>query len=228
MEKLKLNYEESTVRSVEEAYSSEPWWYDARGFLILTFAYNDTLIHQIKHFALNIKNQHLEVAIGSGTFLDLVLKYRRWKKMPSVQISGFDYSKSMLQAAVHRFRNQKNIELQLADAAKMPYKDNQFDSISCANAIHSFPDIQNSMKECYRVLKPGGVFVGNCLIPPRGFWVFKWTANRINKWGQKKGILHRSYEQTEIRVLLNEVGFTILEEELRGNCLSFITTKKII
>ncbi len=39
--------------SIDEAYDSEPWCYDARGLLILTFAYRSTLPVQIKFFAQN-------------------------------------------------------------------------------------------------------------------------------------------------------------------------------
>ncbi|MCB9025188.1 MAG: methyltransferase domain-containing protein [Bdellovibrionaceae bacterium] len=216
-----------TSPKIDEAYSSEPWWYDARGFLILTLAYNDTLPHQIRHFAKNMRTQHLEVAVGSGTFLEVVLKYRRWKKWPVINIIGFDYAPSMLQGATHRFRKNKNIQLQLADAANMPFKDNQFDSLSCANAIHSFPELEKSLRECFRVLKPGGIFVGNCLITPRGIWPLNWIAKKINSWGQRKGILHRAYDLTEIKDLLMKAGFKNLEEDLRGNCLSFVVTKNI-
>lgn len=213
---------------IDKAYSSRPWWYDARGFFILTFAYNDTLPHQVVHFAKYIKSKHLEVAIGSGTFLEIVLKYRNWKKLPAVHITGFDYAKSMLAGAKHRFQNYKNINLDLADASQMPYKDNQFDSVSCANAIHSFPEIEKSLRECFRVLTPDGLFIGNCLLHPRGKWPFNWIANEINSWGQRKGILHRSYAHNEIVNLLKETGFEILKDEIRGNCYSFVATKKTI
>lgn len=235
MEAPKIKTKDTTIEpsqvtsftKIDEAYSSEPWWYDARGFLILTFAYNDTLPHQVRHFAKNMRAQHLEVAVGSGTFLEIVLKYRRWKKWPAVNITGFDYAPSMLKGAIHRFRKDKNIQLLLADAGKMPFNDNQFDSLSCANAIHSFPEIEKSLQECFRVLKPGGIFVGNCLIPPRGIWPLSWIAQKINHWGQRKGILHRAYDLTEIKNLLIQVGFEILEEDLRGNCLSFVVTKNL-
>ena len=31
-----------SAEEIAEAYKSEPWWYDVRGFFILTFAYNST------------------------------------------------------------------------------------------------------------------------------------------------------------------------------------------
>ncbi|MGN2393366.1 class I SAM-dependent methyltransferase, partial [Pelomicrobium sp. G1] len=33
---------EKTLEKIAQAYSSPPWWYDVRGFFILTFAYRST------------------------------------------------------------------------------------------------------------------------------------------------------------------------------------------
>ncbi len=102
------------------AYKSEPWWYDLRGFFILTFAYRSTLWEQVRFFGDNIKENHLEVAIGSGSLFDIILKWRKWKKMPQTNIIGIDYAEAMLQGAKKRFSKRKNIELKLADVAELP------------------------------------------------------------------------------------------------------------
>ena len=65
---------------IAEAYKSEPWWYDLRGFFILTFAYNSTLGAQLRFFGPNYGAEHLEVACGTGTLLELILRWRKWKK----------------------------------------------------------------------------------------------------------------------------------------------------
>lgn len=210
---------------IDKAYSSEPWWYDFRGFLILTFAYKSTLLSQIKHFALNMGKQHLEVAIGSGTFFELLLKYRQWKKMPLGHVTAFDYAEKMLMGAKVRFKNESQISLLRADAANMPFPDENFDTIGCANSIHSFPEIEKSIAECFRVLKTGGEFVGNCLLYPGGNSVSIWIAQKINLWGQKKGILHRPYMVNEIRHYLEEAGFEIKKEKITGNCYNFVARK---
>lgn len=220
----KLNLTKSNEK-IETAYSSEPWWYDLRGLLILTFAYKSTLPAQIKHFALNMGKQHLEVAIGSGTFFELLLKYRQWKKMPMSQIIGFDYAEKMLLGAQLRFRNYREISLVKADAAAMPFPDRNFDSIGCANSIHSFPEIEKSIAECFRVLRPGGNFIGNCLLFPSGNAISVWIAQKINNWGCKKGILHRPYMLNEVRHYLENAGFEIKEEKITGNCYNFIARK---
>ena len=75
---------------IEAAYSSEPWWYDIRGFFILTFSYRSTLWNQIALFSKNIGENHLEVAIGSGTLFDIILKWRKLLAKPKSQITAVD------------------------------------------------------------------------------------------------------------------------------------------
>ena len=96
----------ASVKSREEiaaAYDSQPWWYDLRGFFILTFAYNSTLTHQLRFFAPNFGARHLELACGTGTLLEMVLRWRKWKKQPDVSIVGVDYAEPMLAGAERRF-----------------------------------------------------------------------------------------------------------------------------
>ena len=108
---------------IAQAYSSEPWWYDVRGFLILTFAYRSTLWNQLRFFGPNIGERHLEVAIGTGTLFELVLGWRRRKRLPVTQVTGVDYAESMLAGAMHRFRKHPEIELLHADVAAMDFPD---------------------------------------------------------------------------------------------------------
>ena len=42
-----------TREQIAAAYRSDPWWYDVRGFFILTFAYNSTLPGQMRFFGAN-------------------------------------------------------------------------------------------------------------------------------------------------------------------------------
>lgn len=211
--------------SIDQAYSSEPWWYDARGFLILTFAYRSSLQSQIRLFGKNIGPEHLEVAIGSGTLFDLILKYRNWKGLPVTNVVGFDYAEQMLIGARKRFSKKKQITLLKADAAALPLQANTFDTANIANAIHCLPEIEASLLEIHRVLKENGRLAGNCLLYPKGKGLLDLISTRINNWGIKKGILNRPYYATEIRQILKNCGFSIEYEQISGNCYNFIAKK---
>lgn len=207
------------------AYKSEPWWYDVRGFFILTFAYNSTLGAQLRFFAPNIGAKHLEVACGTGTLLQWFLRWRRWKKFPRAKIVGVDYAETMLAGARHRFRDDLDIELRHADAAAMAFPANSFDSANIANAVHCFPDVDGALRDVLRVLKPGGRLAANVLLYPRGIWPFNRIAEQINCWGMRKGILVTPYDLTDIRSRIIAAGFRIQSERVSGNCYDVLAVK---
>ena len=46
-----------TRDEIAAAYKSAPWWYDVRGFFILTFAYNSTLTPQLRFFGPQLRRR---------------------------------------------------------------------------------------------------------------------------------------------------------------------------
>ncbi|OZG73414.1 SAM-dependent methyltransferase [Hahella sp. CCB-MM4] len=214
-----------TRDEIAEAYSSPPWWYDIRGFFILTFAYNSTIWAQLRFFAPNFGNNHLEVACGTGTLLEMILRWRKYKKMPTSNIVGIDYAESMLAGAIKRFKDNPDVTLKHADAAELPYPDNFFDTANIANSIHCFPSIEGSLKDILRVLKPGGTLACNVLLYPRTPWPFNRIAQRINDWGIKKGILYTPYHKDELKDKLLEAGYEVTYENISGNCYDVVCRK---
>jgi ubiquinone/menaquinone biosynthesis C-methylase UbiE len=212
---------------IAAAYDSPPWWYDLRGFLILTFAYNSTLTRQLRLFAPNFGPEHLEVACGTGTLLELVLRWRKWKKLPQVHVVGIDYAESMLAGARQRFAGQANIELRHADAADLPYREASFDTANIANSIHCLPDVDGALRDIFRVLRSGGTLAANVLLYPRGFWPLKQIAGRINRWGMQKGILYTPYHLDEIRRHVVDAGFQIVSESVSGNCYNLVARRPV-
>ena len=206
-----------TKEEIAEAYDSPSWWYDARGFFILTFAYRSTLWEQIFFFGENIKERHLEVAIGSATLFSFIRYWRRWKKLPDSYVSGIDYAPAMLAGALHKYQNDPTMDLQLADVANLPYDDEIFDSVNIANAIHCFPDVDGAIKDVVRVMKPGAELATNVLLYPRGPRPLKWLAQKIDDWGIRKGILVTPYELEDIKGRLEHSGLEVTYQRVRGN-----------
>ncbi len=210
---------------IAAAYKSEPWWYDVRGFFILTLAYNSTLPAQLRFLGRNFGARHIEVACGTGTLLELMLRWRRWHKLPAASIVGVDYAESMLAGARHRFKGRENIEFRHADAAALPFPDGSFETANIANAVHCFPDVNGALRDVLRVLKPGGSLAANVLLYPRGVWPLRRMAQWINDWGIRKGILYTPYERDDIRERFLAAGFTITSEDVSGNCYNVLCRK---
>jgi len=210
---------EKTRDEIAAAYDSPPWWYDVRGFFILTFAYNSTITRQLRFFGRNIGNDHLEVACGTGTLLELVLKYRRLRGLPLGRIAGIDYAQPMLAGAIRRFRNQPSITVRHADASRMPFGEATFDTVNIANALHCFPDVDGVLRDVHRVMKPGGTLAVNALLWPRGVWPFKAIAQRLDRWGMRKGILYQPFHLDDVRQRMAAAGLEIVDETISGNCV---------
>jgi ubiquinone/menaquinone biosynthesis C-methylase UbiE len=196
-----------------------------RGLFILTFAYRNHLLQQVSFFANNIKNKHLEIAIGSGSLFDLFLRFKFFKRGAASSVIGIDYAQKMLKDAHKRFQDNKNVEILHMDASKLKFEDESFDSINMANAFHSIPDIKGSLDESFRVLKKGGEFRINVLTTATGIWPFKQLAQRINRFGLKKGILHKVYSLEEIQDLLSLCHFNNVKIQKSGNCYYVIAIK---
>lgn len=97
----------------------------------------------------------LELGCGTGFFL-LNLMQSGVAKKGSVT----DLSPGMVKVAL---RNAENLGLdvdgRVADAETIPYEDDTFDLVVGHAVLHHIPDVEQSLREVMRVLKPGGRFV---------------------------------------------------------------------
>ncbi|GAA3035495.1 class I SAM-dependent methyltransferase [Gordonia defluvii] len=97
----------------------------------------------------------MELGCGTGFFL-LNLMQSGVAKQGSVT----DLSPGMVRVAL---RNAEHLGLdvdgRVADAEKIPYDDNTFDLVVGHAVLHHIPDVELSLREVLRVLKPGGRFV---------------------------------------------------------------------
>jgi SAM-dependent methyltransferase len=133
----------------------------------------------------------------------------------------------MLAGARHRFDGKPGLEFERADAAEMRFAKGTFDTANIANAVHCFPDVDGALRDVLRVLKPGGSLAANVLLYPRGGWPWRQIAERINRWGMRKGILYTPYDQADIRERLLKAGFVIDFEEVSGNCYNVRAHKPV-
>ena len=210
---------------IANAYASPPWWYDIRGFFILTFAYQSTLWNQVRFFAQNISEKHMEVAIGTGTLFSMVLRSRRWRRHPIRRVIGMDYSESMLDGARKRFAAFPAVEIRREDIVHLSDADASYTSVNIANALHCFIDVDAALSEVNRVLAPGGTLALNVLLYPRGIWPLRHIAGAINRWGIRKGILVTPYHMDDVRNRLAASGFDIHSESVEGNCYFVVAAK---
>jgi ubiquinone/menaquinone biosynthesis C-methylase UbiE len=76
------------------------------------------------------------------------------------QIIALDNARHMLQAAteyVHAYRDR--ITWVWQHAVPLPFDDNTFDLVTCLEAFEFMPSTREALRECRRVLKPGGLLL---------------------------------------------------------------------
>jgi ubiquinone/menaquinone biosynthesis C-methylase UbiE len=100
----------------------------------------------------------LDVACGTGRTLKLIRA-----ALPQASLFGTDLSPAYLRKA-NELLSQIPGELpQLlqANAEELPYLDNYFHAVTCVFLFHELPPFvrQQIIEQCFRVTKPGGVFM---------------------------------------------------------------------
>tara|TARA_Y100001970_G_C14258191_1_gene877210 strand:- start:5710 stop:6768 length:1059 start_codon:yes stop_codon:yes gene_type:complete len=100
----------------------------------------------------------LDIAAGTGR----TLKQLR-SAFPNLNLYGIDLSSSYLKEASRYLSSSEGnlVELIQGNAESLPYEDNTFNGITCVYLFHELPSKvrEKVIEECYRVLKPKGIFV---------------------------------------------------------------------
>ena len=96
--------------------------------------------------------QILDVGCGMGLLSrDLALAVGR-----SGRVVGIDNSSPMIALAQRRCADMPQITLREQAAAPCPEVDNVYDAITCTQLLLYLPNVQDTLSELHRVLKPGG------------------------------------------------------------------------
>ena len=93
----------------------------------------------------------LDVACGTGVLEELIIKER-----PSQSMTGVDISENMLHVAKRKLAAYPGVAFFRAGATDLPFADDTFDLVVCANSFHYFDAPVLSLQQMKRVLKRGG------------------------------------------------------------------------
>jgi ubiquinone/menaquinone biosynthesis C-methylase UbiE len=98
-------------------------------------------------------------------------------KVPGAQLIGLDISDSIYQAA-DKAVAMENVNFMKADLLKPPFRQDSFDYIFSAGVLHHTPNVFESLKSLYMLLKPGGrIYVW--LYPSYIFCAYDFTRRLI-------------------------------------------------
>ena len=178
-------------------------------------------------------NQNLiDVASGTGDIARLFSK----KNNNLCQIACVEPNDEMYFAGKSNLENFKNIKWYKAKAEKLPFKNDTYDFYTISYGIRNVSDINLSLKEALRVLKPGGRFM--CLefskidneminliyqkyskiIP----FVGKYIVGSSEPYNYLIKSINEFYTQDELANLIKNNGFSNVEYRNLSNGISAI------
>lgn len=213
------------LQRVDRAFSMTPLWYCIRGWLLVQFVYRSSVHAQVRFFARHMSAEHLDVPVGEGTFLSLVLAWRKLLRRPKARITGIDYSRTMVDGASRRFAQNADIRVEWGDVGNLRFADRSFSSVNVPNGFHCFPDPDAALRELHRVLKPGGTFAANILLHPRGPRFLRWLPARVTARSIRKGDLNRTFDLDELLQMVKGHGFVVRQADVQGNTLYLVAEK---
>ena len=97
----------------------------------------------------------IDVASGTGD----IAKIFSLRSKNSSKVTCVEPNEGMLKKGKNNLVNFKNIEWIKSRAETLPVKENMYDFYSISYGIRNVSDINKTLKEAYRVLKPGGRFM---------------------------------------------------------------------
>ena len=132
------------------------------------------------------------------------------------------YSGEGIGVDVHQWGD---VDIVIDNSANLPFRNQQFDTVTIIAALNHIPNREDVLKEAYRVLKANGKIIIT-MIPPfiSRIWHFlrkPWDVDQGER-GMKKGEVFGLTEK-DVHIILKQSGFKILYERrfmLAINCLT--------
>ena len=107
---------------------------------------------------IDIKKNDIILDVGSGSG-DIAIEILKEKLSTFLYL--FDLNKEMLSEGKKRLKKEKNIKYFIGNAENLNFENNFFDKYTISFCLRNVTDYILSIKEAYRVLKPGGKY--SCL-----------------------------------------------------------------
>ncbi len=149
----------------------------------------------------------LDVGCGSAVHMRAVINQCKY-------ISGVDISSKMIDLAKKNMKeeNKSKWELRVANAEKLPYKINYFDTVISMGLLDYVEDPSSVLRECYRVLKKDGLIIFSLPKSPSLFSPLRSTfGNIIKRVIFNLPPIRNSYTLNELNKLLYKTGFISLK-----------------
>ncbi len=144
----------------------------------------------------------LDCATGTGDQILALIKH----SPRIIQVVGIDLAEEMLAIGKQKIAQagyDSMVELQVGSAMSIPFPDHYFDCVTISFGIRNVMDVRAALKECYRVLKPGGRLLilegtipSNSLLRTMHRFYLRYALPRLGKWISRHPSAYRYLNET--------------------------------
>ncbi|AUJ49351.1 class I SAM-dependent methyltransferase [Brachyspira hyodysenteriae] len=199
----------------KEHFNKQASIYDEKDTIYYS-KYGKISCNYVSEYLKNIDyNKLLDIGSGTGYLINMLKKYKA-----TAEFYGLDLSEEMIN--ISKSKNIKDAEFILGSANKLPFNDNTFDIVTCIQSFHHYPYPDEAMKEVYRVLKKGGIYI---LSDTGVGGIAAWIDNNILFKIMKSGDCRtENKEGISKRMLKN--GFDVIDKkQIKGFIYSVVGKK---
>jgi len=139
-----------------------------------------------------IEGKVLDAGTGPGT---LVRELAR--SLPGLQVYGIDLSEDMIRLARAHTRHEQleeRVQFESGDVARLPYPDQSFDVVVSTISMHHWSELEQPLRELYRVMRPGG-------------WVWIYDFRFVKAQAVEKALASTPFVETPLEYSLVRTGF---------------------
>ena len=152
----------------------------------------------------------LDIATGTGRTLQQIQS-----ALPQVELYGLDLSGSYLKQASKYLSSRSGdiVQLTRGNAERMPFESESFQGLTCVFLLHELPREarKNVLKECFRLLEPGGTLVLADSIQIEDSPKFTPIMESFHKIFHEP--YYRDYIVDDINLRLKDSGFSSITSE---------------